>query len=176
MMSLLWPLRLSRTPLTFCRSFATVKDSRVEVVAESSRSAEDEEKKEVEEVVNARHGRPPRRLPKTPDPEKAQRIFFPNVPMVLVRNSTSPGEEYDPYTATFRCSTKLAKPDIQAYLTQIYKLDITSLRTMIYMGKVVRDLTGLHRKGGYKKVVVGLKDPFWYPEERSQKWLDDEFG
>jgi ribosomal protein L23 len=93
-----------------------------------------------------------------------------------VRNG--PPHTDDPFTATFRVSLQLTKPDIRSYLAQIYGLEITSLRTANYIGedkyypgkgwKRTRERT-------YKKVLVGLVEPFWYPEERSKEWLEREF-
>jgi ribosomal protein L23 len=164
-------LRLLRPSWIFRRGLATVQEAVVAPAIE--RTSEDV----VAEPVNPRHGRVPRRLPKQPDPEKAQRVFLPNIDMVLVRNAVKPGTPYDPYTATFRCTTKLSKPDIYAYLSQIYKLEMTSLRTMIYMGEVKRERGSgkRYRPQGYKKVVVGLKDPFWYPDEPSHDWIEENF-
>lgn len=106
------------------------------------------------------------------------KIFLPSVFMRLVRNTG----EYrdDPYTATFRTDLRLTKPDISNYLKNIYGLGITSLRTINYISKLKRNPIGggYSRSGGtknYKKVIVGLKEPFWYPEERSRDWCNEHF-
>ncbi|KAK4054841.1 hypothetical protein OIV83_000765 [Microbotryomycetes sp. JL201] len=106
------------------------------------------------------------------------KIYLPSVFMRLVRNTDKYKD--DPYTATFRTDLRLSKPDISNYLKNIYGLDITSLRTMNYLSKLKRNNIGggMSRSSGtknYKKVLVGLKEPFWYPEERSREWCNEHF-
>ncbi|KAI5476136.1 mitochondrial large subunit ribosomal protein L23 [Pseudohyphozyma bogoriensis] len=106
------------------------------------------------------------------------KIFLPSVFMRLVRNT---GEyEHDPFTATFRTDLRLTKPDISNYLKNVYGLSITSIRTMNYLSKMKRNPVGggYSRAGGfknYKKVLVTLTEPFWYPEERSREWCNEHF-
>ncbi|KWU42087.1 hypothetical protein RHOSPDRAFT_7418, partial [Rhodotorula sp. JG-1b] len=94
------------------------------------------------------------------------RVYLPSVFMRLVRNT----QQYkdDPYTATFRTSLQLTKPDIANYLKNVYGLEITSIRTLNYLSALKRNPIGggKSRSGGtknYKKVLVTMKDPFWYP-------------
>lgn len=106
------------------------------------------------------------------------KIFLPSVYMRLVRNTGEHAK--DPYTATFRTDLRLTKPDISNYLKNVYNLGITSIRTMNYMSPVKRNPIGggYSRTGGtknYKKVVVGLTEPFWYPEERGREWCNEHF-
>jgi len=106
------------------------------------------------------------------------KVFLPSVFMRLVRNN---GEHKDdPYTATFRTSLQLTKPDISNYLKNIYGLHITSIRTINYLSKLKRNPIGggYSRAGGtknYKKVVVTMTEPFWFPEERSRAWCNEHF-
>lgn len=106
------------------------------------------------------------------------KVFLPSVFMRLVRNS---GEHRDdPYVATFRTSLQLTKPDISNYLKNIYGLNITSIRTINYLSKLKRNPIGggYSRSGGtknYKKVVVTMTEPFWFPEERSRAWCNEHF-
>ncbi|GAA5828116.1 hypothetical protein JCM11251_002596 [Rhodosporidiobolus azoricus] len=105
-------------------------------------------------------------------------IFLPHVFMRLVRNT---GEHRDdPYTATFRTHLELTKPDITNYLKNVYGLEVTSIRTMNYLSKLKRSPVGggMTRSGGtknYKKVLVTMTEPFWYPSERSRGWLNEHF-
>ncbi|GAA5922290.1 mitochondrial 54S ribosomal protein uL23m MRP20 [Sporobolomyces koalae] len=105
-------------------------------------------------------------------------VFLPSVFVRLVRNS---GEHRaDPYVATFRTSLQLTKPDISNYLKNVYGLHITSIRTINYLSKLKRNPIGggYSRAGGtknYKKVVVTMTEPFWYPEERSRAWCNEHF-
>ncbi|GAA6007269.1 hypothetical protein JCM11491_003068 [Sporobolomyces phaffii] len=106
------------------------------------------------------------------------KVFLPSVFVRLVRNS---GEHRDdPYTATFRTSLQLTKPDVSNYLKNVYGLHITSIRTINYLSKLKRNPIGggYSRAGGtknYKKVVVTMTEPFWFPEERSRAWCNEHF-
>ncbi|POY75347.1 hypothetical protein BMF94_1575 [Rhodotorula taiwanensis] len=106
------------------------------------------------------------------------KVYLPSVFMRLVRNTA----EYkdDPYTATFRTALQLTKPDIANYLKNVYGLEITSIRTMNYLSALKRNPIGggKSRSGGtknYKKVLVTMKEPFWFPEEKSRAWLNEHF-
>ncbi|GAA5992425.1 hypothetical protein JCM11641_002903 [Rhodosporidiobolus odoratus] len=106
------------------------------------------------------------------------KIFLPHVFVRLVRNT---GEHKDdPYTATFRTHLELTKPDITNYLKNVYGLHVTSVRTINYLSKLKRNPIGggMSRTGGtknYKKVIVTMTEPFWYPQERSRAWLNEHF-
>lgn len=109
-------------------------------------------------------------------------VFFPNVPLLLVRPSAT--DRSDPFTAIFRCDLRLTKPDIYNYLRQIYGLGITSLRTAIYRGRYMRKVQSKVRGGltrardgdrTFKKVWVGMDRPFFFPASRSEKWLDEQY-
>ena len=99
------------------------------------------------------------------------RIYLPNITVRLMRNFTPQGEPYNPYIATFRMPLAMTKTDLRSYLKSLYNLDITFIRTAVYRGKITRQqLTGRKvRQSGsqynYKKAVVGLYEPFHYPED-----------
>ncbi|WWC68004.1 mitochondrial 54S ribosomal protein uL23m [Kwoniella pini CBS 10737] len=107
------------------------------------------------------------------DPSKqivGQRIYLPNIQIRLMRNHVPEGESYDPYIATFRIPPSMTKNDLRSYLSAVYNLDVTFIRTSNYVGTVGRLRTGeVVKKGGsnqnYKKAVVGLKEPFHYPDD-----------
>lgn len=106
-------------------------------------------------------------------------IFLPSVFVRLVRNTGQHAN--DPYTATFRTDLRLTKPDISNYLKNIYDLSITSIRTINYLSPMKRSpIGGGYSRGGgtknYKKVLVTLTEPFWYPEERGREWCNDHFS
>lgn len=107
--------------------------------------------------------------------DKAQTIHLPNIVFRLVRNS--PKEANNPFIATFRVPVQLTKPDIVSYLWQVYGLKVTSISTIIEMGeKLVRPDLHIHRRRkSTKKAIVGLEQPFWFPETRSAAWLEDHF-
>lgn len=117
-------------------------------------------------------------MPEDPDSiSKAQRIYLPNFIIRLVRNG--PREKHNPFVATFRVPVQLTKPDIVSYLLQVYGLRGTSINTVVEMGEMVKRTPGTYkssyRKKATKKAIVGLEEPFWFPEPRSKQWLEDHF-
>jgi len=122
---------------------------------------------------------PSRRTPQpVPDSavDKAQTIYLPNLVFRLVRNS--PKEAKNPYIATFRVPVQLTKPDIVSYLWQVYGLKVTSISTITEMGeKKLTPGAYVHerRKKNTKKAILGMEQPFWFPEKRSEEWLNDHF-
>lgn len=105
-------------------------------------------------------------------------IHLPSVFIRLVRNTAE--HEHDPFTATFRTDVRLTKPDITNYLKNIYGLAITSIRTINYLAAVRRNSIGggYSRAGStknYKKVMVTMEQPFWYPEEKARDWCNEHF-
>lgn len=99
-----------------------------------------------------------------------QKIFLPNIQIKLVRNNTKPGEAYDPWVATFRIPPSMTKNDLRSYLLAVYGLEVTFIRTELRVGKVTRDKRGRQvREGGadanFKRAVVGLTEPFHYPDD-----------
>ncbi|KAF8202473.1 hypothetical protein BJ912DRAFT_944909 [Pholiota molesta] len=67
-----------------------------------------------------------------------QKVYLPNIVMRLVRNHTPPGQPYNPYEATFRIPQSVTKTDVRSLLLAVY--------------------------GTYKRAVVGLVEPFYYPQ------------
>lgn len=112
-----------------------------------------------------------------------QKIFLPNVLFTLVKNHTPPGKAYNPYEATFRITQNLTKTDIRSYLHAVYGVACTYIRTdnRLVSEKHRKNIaTGrledLGQKRNYKRAVVGLKDPFYYPQmtedmNGKQRWL-----
>ena len=106
------------------------------------------------------------------------RAYLPNVQVVLRRNNTPVDQPYDPMIATFRIPLSMTKTDLRSYLYSCYGLEITFIRTDIRRGTIVRDPRNGRRgrqKGSdhnYKRAVVGLKEPFHYPDdvEELQAW------
>lgn len=109
--------------------------------------------------------------------EEAQQIYLPNIIFKLIRNS--PKEAKNPFIATFRVPVQLTKPDIVSYLWQIYGLKVTSISTITEMGEMVRMRPGKYkserRLKNTKKAIVGMEEPFWFPEKRPDTWLRDNF-
>lgn len=97
-----------------------------------------------------------------------QRIYLPNTIFTLVRNQTPPGKPYNPYEATFRVPQSVTKTDIRAYLQSIYGVETTYIRTDNYIVPLDRQTwiakrKKLAQKKPYKRAVVGLVKPFYYP-------------
>lgn len=101
----------------------------------------------------------------------AHRVYLPNIQIRLMRNHTPPGEPYDPFTATFRIPPSMTKHDLRSYLHAVYGLDVTFIRTDNYVAEVARigPAGQMRRKAGsaktYKRAVVGLREPFHYPDD-----------
>lgn len=99
-----------------------------------------------------------------------QRVYLPNIIFTMMPNHTRAGEAYNPYEATFRVSHNITKTDVRNYLSAVYGVACTYIRTdnkftpQKYLKNVAsgRQLKANH-KHGYKRTVVGLKDPFYFP-------------
>lgn len=115
-----------------------------------------------------------------------QRVYLPNIIFRLVRNNTPPGQPYNPYEATFRIPQSVTKTDIRSYLHAVYGVKTTYIRTDNYISPIFVRL-GNKRKAfkTYKRAVVGLVDPFYYPlrledmpekvREAREKWIEDNY-
>jgi ribosomal protein L23 len=110
----------------------------------------------------------------------ARKVFLPNFKIAMTRNG--PAHADDPYTATFRTPVQLTKADITSFLTQVYGLQMTGIRTVIKRGDLMKRAIGVRairnsaRRPSYKKAIVQLVDPFWYPEPMSEGWFDATFS
>lgn len=119
-----------------------------------------------------------------------QKIYLPNIIFRLVRNFTPPGQPYNPFEATFRIPQSITKTDIRSYLLSVYGVETTFIRTDNYLSPIYRASDGswtrkkAHKT--YKRAVVGLVKPFYYPlrlesmsetqREERLKWIEDSFG
>jgi ribosomal protein L23 len=100
-------------------------------------------------------------------------IFLPNIVIRMVRNKTPPGQAYNPYEATFRVPLPITKNDIKSYLLAVYGVETTYINTDIRRPapihrnyfKVRR--TPIRVERSYKRAVVGLVEPFYYPDSYS---------
>lgn len=117
-----------------------------------------------------------------------QKVYLPNIVLRLVRNHTPPGQPYNPYEATFRIPQSVTKTDIRSLLLAVYGVKTTYIRTDNYISPWYRTLEGYTRRPykTYKRAVVGLVDPFYYPhrledmapEERKdrEEWIEKHFS
>jgi large subunit ribosomal protein L23 len=94
-----------------------------------------------------------------------RRIYLPNIVLRLVRNHTPPGMPYNPYEATFRIPQSVTKTDLRSLLLAMYGVKTTYIRTDNYISPWYRTVKGWERRPHktYKRAVVGLVDPFYYP-------------
>jgi large subunit ribosomal protein L23 len=88
------------------------------------------------------------------------RMFMPTMPMTLV-NATN-ATETRAATAMFRVLPRMTKHEIKEYLTKLYDLPVSKVRTMNYMGKRKR-ATGkrkviYYKYRDFKKAVVTFDD------------------
>lgn len=99
-----------------------------------------------------------------------QRIYLPNIIFTLVSNHTPAGKPYNPYEATFHIPQNITKTDVRSYLHSIYGVECTYIRTDNYLVSMkykkalsIGRLEDKNNKRAYKRAVVGLKQPFYYP-------------
>ncbi|WFD29930.1 hypothetical protein MSPP1_000944 [Malassezia sp. CBS 17886] len=101
-------------------------------------------------------------------PQRAGALqFLPGLTVRLVRNFTRPGEPYDVWKATFRVPLNVHKHLLRSYLFAVYGLQTTWARSMVYRSKTSFDMRKMRKSAGrggtYKKVEVGLLEPFVFP-------------
>lgn len=91
-------------------------------------------------------------------------VYLPNIIIRLVRNNTPKGEPYNPYEATFRIPKSVTKTDMRSYLLAVYGVKTTYIRTDNYIAPVPSGRKSVRKSfKTYKRAVVGLVDPFYYP-------------
>ena len=117
-----------------------------------------------------------------------RRIYLPNILLRLVRNNTPPGQPYNPYEATFRIPQSVTKTDVRSLLQAIYGVKVTYIRTDNYISPWYRTVNGFERRSykTYKRAVVGLVDPFYYPHrledmpadkrKEREEWIEKHFS
>jgi len=117
-----------------------------------------------------------------------RRIYLPNIVLKLVRNHALPGEPYNPYEATFRIPQSVTKTDVRSLLQAIYGVKVTYIRTDNYISPWYRTVNGFERRSykTYKRAVVGLVDPFYYPhrledmpadkKKQREEWIEKHFS
>ncbi|KAI0630622.1 hypothetical protein C8Q77DRAFT_1063390 [Trametes polyzona] len=116
-----------------------------------------------------------------------QKIYLPNIIFKMVRNHTPAGQPYNPYEATFRVPQSVTKTDIRSYLLAVYGVQTTYIRTDNYQSPLRRvhgRPTTTIADRTYKRAVVGLVEPFYYPQaeedmpreerEKRQKFLQEQ--
>ena len=90
----------------------------------------------------------------------ANKIYLPNIVFRLVRNNTPPGQAYNPYEATFRVPPSITKTDIRSYLSAVYGVKTTYIRTDLYFPPVPKPHHFSPRKKAYKRAATPSSFPF----------------
>ncbi len=97
-----------------------------------------------------------------------EKVYLPNIIFRLVPNFTPLGKPYNPYEATFRIPQSVTKTDVRSFLAAVYGVQTTYIRTDNYVAPMHRARNGAWVRSGksyrtYKRAVVGLVEPFYYP-------------
>lgn len=93
------------------------------------------------------------------------KLYFPNIIFRLVRSP-----QFPPHQAVFKVPPQLSKLDIKEYLTKLYNITITDVRTMNYLGQVKKKLNGRSYKlADFKKVVITMDQDFVFPDPPDPK-------
>ena len=118
-----------------------------------------------------------------------EKVYLPNIIFRIVPNFTPPGKPYNPYEATFRIPKSVTKTDVRAYLAAVYGVQTTYIRTDNYVAPLRRAWNMALERGKsyrtYKRAVVGLVEPFYYPmmvedmskedREAREQFLEQEY-
>ncbi|TIB21114.1 hypothetical protein E3P88_03636 [Wallemia ichthyophaga] len=113
-------------------------------------------------------------------------VFLPNISFRLMRNHTPPNQEYNPYLATFRIPRSLTKQDIRSYLLAVYGVKSTWIHTDLYQPRLIRGMTMRWKRKGrgdattgrgfYKRALVGLEEPFYFPDVPAREELENKYA
>jgi large subunit ribosomal protein L23 len=118
-----------------------------------------------------------------------EKVYLPNIIFRLVPNFTPPRKSYNPYEATFRIPQSVTKTDVRSYLAAVYGVQTTYIRTDNYVAPLERARNRALVRGKsyrtYKRAVVGLVEPFYYPmmledmsaedREARERFLEQEY-
>ncbi|KAJ2851745.1 mitochondrial 54S ribosomal protein YmL41 [Coemansia brasiliensis] len=98
------------------------------------------------------------------------KIYFPNIIFKII-----PDPRLSKNQAAFRVPLNVNKFDIRDYLTNIYNVTVTDVRTAVLPGKwKLNHYTGRkERTARTKKAIVTMKEEFTYPSEPD---VDKDFG
>ncbi|PVU90654.1 hypothetical protein BB559_000992 [Furculomyces boomerangus] len=90
-----------------------------------------------------------------------KKVYFPNLIFTIVRDSKIGSNQ-----AAFKVPLHVNKFDIKDYLTNIYKVNVTDVRTVVLPGRPTVDIrTGLRiLTKRTKKAIVTLSEEFKYPD------------
>ncbi|KAJ2845488.1 mitochondrial 54S ribosomal protein YmL41 [Coemansia erecta] len=90
------------------------------------------------------------------------KIYFPNLVFKII-----PDSRLSKNQAAFRVPLQVNKLDIKDYLTHIYNVTVTDVRTTVFPGKLsLNQYTAqMERSPRIKKAIVTIKEQFDYPQE-----------
>ncbi|KIW60183.1 hypothetical protein PV05_00420 [Exophiala xenobiotica] len=113
--------------------------------------------------------------------EFRKQIYFPDPKDAVVLMRTP---HLSPYYAAFDVPRHFSKLDLQAYLKNVYNVDVLHIRSVVVQQKVDRKQPvsqytqgPLYRPASIKKMTVQLAKPFVYPEEITDldAWEREDF-
>ncbi|KAJ2373058.1 mitochondrial 54S ribosomal protein YmL41 [Coemansia sp. RSA 2607] len=98
------------------------------------------------------------------------KVYFPNIVFKII-----PDARLAKNQAAFRVPLNINKLDIKDYLTHVYNVTVTDVRTTVFPGKLaVNRYSGQkERSSRIKKAIVTMKEEFEYPKEAN---TDKDFG
>ena len=78
--------------------------------------------------------------------------------------------QFPPHQAVFKVPPQLSKVDIKDYLSRLYNINITDVRTMNYLGKVKKDENGrVQKRPDFKKAIITMDHDFVFPDAPDPK-------
>ncbi|KAJ1883536.1 mitochondrial 54S ribosomal protein YmL41 [Coemansia sp. RSA 1722] len=98
------------------------------------------------------------------------KVYFPNIVFKII-----PDARLGKNQAAFRVPLNVNKLDIKDYLSHIYNVTVTDVRTTVFAGKQTtnRHTGQKDRSSRIKKAIVTIKEEFEYPKEAD---VDKNFG
>ncbi|PVU98048.1 hypothetical protein BB561_000164 [Smittium simulii] len=89
-----------------------------------------------------------------------KRVFFPNLVFSLLRSNKIESNQ-----AIFKVPLYVNKFDIKDYLTHLYNVTVTDVRTYVLPGKPMRDMRSALKilSSREKRAIVTMKEDFHYP-------------
>ncbi|KAI9502956.1 mitochondrial 54S ribosomal protein YmL41 [Coemansia spiralis] len=98
------------------------------------------------------------------------KIHLPNIVFKII-----PDPRLGKNQAAFRVPLQVNKLDIKDYLTHIYNVTVTDVRTVVLPGKIgLNPYTAqMERSSRIKKAIVTIKEEFTYPKDPN---VDKDFG
>jgi len=101
-------------------------------------------------------------------PPETRQVYYPNYVFTMIRSTKDLG----PNKTVFRVPMKMNKIMIANYLEEIYKVNVTKVNTMVYLGKTKyldQSRRRTFKKPDWKKAIVTTAEEFSMPEFKPVK-------